>query len=468
MSRVSLRKILQILIGISFVAMVVWVWQGSSHKPADFVTEFQSAYDVEAKENGTTKEFTLVARESELEITENQSTKIWSYNGSVPGPELRIIKGDTLKVTFRNNLSQPTTIHWHGVRVPNAMDGVPGVTQDPILPGEEFVYEFTPKDAGTFWYHPHVRGSEQVERGLYGTLIVEDPDDPVYAVDQILVIDDWRLLDDGTIDPRFNTRHDLMHDGRWGSTITVNGKQGYAMQVRPGERLRLRLLNTSNGRIYKLGFGGLKANVIAVDGMKVGETFSAESFELAPGNRLDVDIVIPDSNTEKNFRITDTFTRKSVNLVNLSVKGNSVSGATFAVPVADHMPVWETAIQAPITQEYALNARRGGTYGIEWTINGKAYPETDPITLKAGEFNKLRFTNESARLHPMHLHGQFFKVVARNGKKVNEPYWRDTVLIHAKETVDIVLVPLDKGQWAMHCHILEHAEAGMMTVVNVQ
>jgi FtsP/CotA-like multicopper oxidase with cupredoxin domain len=141
----------------------------------------------------------------------------------------------------------------------------------------------------------------------------------------------------------------------------------------------------------------------------------------------------------------------------------------FDPPQANSFPNWdEEAYEAPIDKEYLLNARRGGQFGIEWTINGKAYPDYDPFSLNYGVFNKIRLTNQSARLHPMHLHGQFFQVIARNGQPVDEPYWRDTVLVHSRETIDIAMVPLDKGKWANHCHILEHAEAGMMTVVEVK
>jgi len=162
-------------------------------------------------------EFDIVAAPSSVPLLDGRTIDAWSYNGHVPGPTLRVRVGDTLRVRFTNRLPQPTTIHWHGVRVPNAMDGVPGVTQRPVEPGETFVYEFAPKDAGTFWFHPHVRSSEQVERGLYGVLIVEDREPPPFSRDELWVLDDVLLGPDGQIAPEFNTRHDLAHDGRWGT-----------------------------------------------------------------------------------------------------------------------------------------------------------------------------------------------------------------------------------------------------------
>lgn len=425
-------------------------------------------YPESIQATGEIKEINLVAQKTTISLGQNSSSDVWSYNGQVPGPEIRLTKGETLKINFTNNLPQPTTIHFHGIRVPNAMDGVPGVTQEPIQPGEQFTYEFTPKDAGTFWYHPHVRGSEQVERGLYGVIVVEDPNEPTYDQDQVLVLDDWRLTENGQLDERFNTGHDLMHDGRWGNFITVNGLSNYELQAKAGERLRLRLVNTSNARVYKLGFGDLEAQGFSVDGMLAKEPFTAQGFELAPGNRIDVDVFIPQLSRSKPYVIRDTFTRQPNTLATITLDGNVDTIKDVQTPTAKIFPDWTSNTKKIIDEEYRLNARRGGPFGIEWTINDKAYPDYDQITLKKGEYNVIRFTNESARLHPMHLHGQFFKVLARNGQQVDEPYLRDTVLIKSKETVDIGLMPLDEGVWASHCHALEHAEAGMMTVVEVK
>lgn len=429
--------------------------------------EATQGYPENIEKTGTLKEINLIAKETEVTIAD-RALKVWSYNGQVPGPEIYINKGDTLKINFTNELPQDTTIHFHGIRVPNAMDGVPGVTQDAIKPGDTFVYEFTPKDAGTFWYHPHVRGSEQVERGLYGIIVVKDPTEPSFDQDKVIVLDDWRLDQTGQINPVFNSGHDLMHDGRWGNLITVNEQTIFTLITKGGERLRLRFVNTSNARVYKLDFGELNAQGFAVDGMLAKNPFSAQGFEVAPGNRLDVDITIPQASTVRPYIIRDTFTKQPNNLIEINVEGSASTQQTFKTPQAELFPNWTSLANVKVAKEYRLNARRGGMFGIEWTINEKAYPDYDPITLKKGEFNLIRFANESYRLHPMHLHGQFFQVLARNGQRVTEPYLRDTVLVKSQETVDVGLVPLDTGVWANHCHALEHAEAGMMTVVEVK
>ena len=432
---------------------------------AAFEAELLQAYPAKAPKATETTKIELRAAPTEVPQFDGRPLSVWAYNGQVPGPVLRVRLGDELEVHFENQLPQPTTIHWHGVRVPNAMDGVPGVTQDPIERGDSFTYRFTPKDAGTFWFHPHVRTSEQVERGLYGVLIVDDAEPLPYSRDEVWVLDDWRLGPDGEIDPRFVTRHDLAHDGRWGQVVTVNGDREQVLEVRPGERIRLRLANTSNGRVFRPDLGALDANIIAMDGMYTAEPLPAKGLELAPGNRVDLDITLP--REPALFTITDRFTRRPFTLAKIQVRGEPVETPVFDPPRNPRVPTWKGAQDLPVDHTYELNARRGGPHGIQWTINGEVWGEHTATQLPAERWVKLRFKNASARLHPMHIHGQFFRVLARNGKPAAEPYFRDTVLLHARETIDVGMVPLDWGHWMMHCHILEHAEAGMMTEVVV-
>ncbi|MDH5596489.1 MAG: multicopper oxidase family protein [Candidatus Peregrinibacteria bacterium] len=431
---------------------------------ASMVDEFNEAYPEAAPASGSVREFDLTASESEILLPSGVSEKLFTYNGQSPGPVLRVKLGETLKINFKNQLPQDTTVHFHGVRVPNAMDGVPGVNQEPVEPGGSFTYEFTPKDAGTFWFHPHVRTSEQMEKGLYGVLIVEEENPPAYTRDIVWVLDDWRLNEDGTLNMNFNTGHDLMHDGRWGNAITVNGSASETLNIKQGERIRLRLINAANGRIFRPVFPGLSPTVIAIDGMPVASPFPYSSFSLAPGNRLDLDIIVGDAAGE--IVVSDQFTRYTNNLGTLVVGDEVVETPAFPL-TKSYVPAWVNAGTLPADQELLLNARRGGTYGIEWTINDQAWGASSPIKLEYGEFQKLRIQNLSGRLHPMHLHGQFFRVLSRNGVPQNELYWQDTVLISSKETVEIGIIPLDKGSWATHCHILEHAEAGMMTTLEV-
>ena len=439
----------------------------SSHPDELFERQLAEAYPSDAPDVTGTREFELRAAPATTPLFDGRLLDVWAYNGQVPGPILRVRLGEEVVVRLQNDLPQPTTIHWHGVRVPNAMDGVPGVTQDAIPPGGSFTYRFVPKDAGTFWFHPHVRGAEQVERGLYGVLVVDDAESLPYDRDEVWVLDDWRLGPDGQLDPRFVTRHDLAHDGRWGQVVTVNGDAAQQLSVRPGERLRLRLVNTSNGRVYRPDFGALAPRVVAVDGMYTARPLPLEGFELAPGNRLDLDIVIPASAPVGAYTVTDRFTRRPSTLATIRVRGEPVETPSFDPPSNPKVPAWDGAADRPVDVTYVLNARRGGEHGIQWTINGRPWGEHQVTELEAGRWVRVRFRNDSGRLHPMHIHGQFFEVIARNGEPVATPYFRDTVLLHGRETLDVGMVPVDWGRWMMHCHILEHAESGMMTEVQV-
>lgn len=415
--------------------------------------------------------FDIEAAPVVVSLIDGTTTTVWSYNGTVPGPELRVDLGDTIQIRFTNNLPQETTIHFHGIRVPNDMDGVPGVTQEPIEPGDTFVYEFTPSDAGTYWYHPHVRSAEQVERGLYGTIVVIDPEDGELKQDMVMVLDDWRLTEDAEVYPKFVTGHDISHDGRWGNVVTVNGSRSEVVQAAPGETMRLRFVNTANARIFSLDFGELDTEAIAFDGIASRDEFDPEPVELSPGNRMDVLLTVPkDTKVDEVFTVYDTFTRQAIPLFRIEVVDTLVDDLlvdTGNVRMNASIPSWEDAMSLTPDVIYRLNAERGGPYGISWTINGSAFPDGETVTLENGKFHKLRFVNESARLHPMHLHGQFFKVLARDGVPVDEPFMRDTVLLYGRETVDVGIVPLDSGTWASHCHILEHAEAGMMSLFEV-
>ena len=258
------------------------------------VDELAGALPREAVASGVVRTFDLVAAPAKVTVGEGRTLDVWAYNGTVPGPTFRVRLGETLRVRFKNELPQPTTVHWHGVRVPNGMDGVPGLTQPAVQPGGSFTYEFTPKDAGTFWFHPHVRSSEQVARGLYGVLVVEDREPPPYTRDVVWVLDDWLLGEDGQIFPEFNTPHDLAHDGRWGNLVTVNSRTDTLLPARSGDRIRLRLLNSANGRVFAPELAPadahVDAQVIAVDGTYLRAPVPLAGFEVAPGNRLDLDV----------------------------------------------------------------------------------------------------------------------------------------------------------------------------------
>ena len=431
---------------------------------------------------GKVHEYRLVAAPTPQSLSEGTETNLWTYNGATPGPEIRITHGDTVRVTLENNLDESTSIHWHGIRVPHAMDGVPNLTQAAVEPGETFVYEFTPPDAGTYWYHSHQRGSEQLARGLYGALVIEDPSEPAYPIDAVWLVDDWRVDESGTLDPDFDSLDDAHHSGRWGELFTTNGSTQTRLEAAPGQRIRLRIVNTANARAIRPDFGGLSPVVIAMDGLPVDENFAAADIILAPGNRMDVDITIP-VDAQQDFVIGDHLTgSEPTEFGRIAVVGEPVETPDFSPPVSE-IPDWSSATAsdpehtitisfysefAEATSEQQNAMLDNEEFGdFNWLLNGNSWPDVETINATQGELQKIRIVNESGQMHPMHLHGQFFQLVSRNDEPVAEGHYRDTVLISAFETIEIVVAPYDLGTWLLHCHIQLHAEYGMAMLYDV-
>jgi FtsP/CotA-like multicopper oxidase with cupredoxin domain len=418
-------------------------------------------------------------------------TAVWSYNGAVPGPEIRVGQGERLRITVENQLDEETTVHWHGVRVPNAVDGVPHLTQRPIAPGETFVYAFEVPDAGTYWYHPHQRSSEQVGRGLYGPLIVEERE-PIQVDREVTwVLDDWRLLPDAQISDDFGGFMDASHNGRVGNTVTVNGRIKDSFAVRAGERVRLRLINAANARIFGLELEGHRPTVIALDGQPVEPHEPAgKRVVLGPAMRADL-ILDMGGEPGERFALTDTFYRDlEYRLLDLVYEdAPPLRAHPLDAPlrlVANTMP--EPDLAAAERHEVTFGGgMMGGMMmammdgrqtdmrammqrGMAWAINGVAATGhlMEPLlTLRRGRSYVLAMHNDTAWHHPMHLHGHAFRVIARDGEPTRYREWQDTVLMAPRERVEIAFVADNPGDWMFHCHILEHQAAGMMGVVRV-
>jgi FtsP/CotA-like multicopper oxidase with cupredoxin domain len=242
---------------------------------------------------GTSSDKTLVAAEGRARITPepHPQTGVWCYDGSVPGPEIRLRQGERLRVAVENRLSEDTTVHWHGLRIPNAMDGAPYVTQPPIQPEDTFTYEFTPPDAGTFWYHPHAHSAEQVGRGLMGALVIEEPQPLPVDCDVAWVLGDFRLNDDASIAGGFDNRMEMSMSGRIGNTVTINGRVLDRFPVRAGERIRLRLINAAPARIFGLEFKDHRPLVVAFDGQPV-EPHAPEGGRVVLGPAMRTDLIL--------------------------------------------------------------------------------------------------------------------------------------------------------------------------------
>ncbi|MEZ5707597.1 MAG: multicopper oxidase domain-containing protein [Burkholderiaceae bacterium] len=244
---------------------------------------------------------------------------VWAYGGEIPGPVLRYQRGDVVDLELDNALPEATTIHWHGMRLPNAMDGVPHLTQLPVEPGRRFRYRYALPDAGTFWYHPHLGTAEQVERGLAGVLVVEDDEPPAVDLDVAWLLDDWRLDSEGRVAEDFYNFMDVSHAGRLGQLLTVNGQLQPSLPLQTGQRLRLRLVNAANARILALELRGMRAWLIARDAVPTDEAIAWEGpLILGPGMRADV---IVDADAAGEFFLVDRFGRGERTLGSLNVSG---------------------------------------------------------------------------------------------------------------------------------------------------
>ena len=428
--------------------------------------------------------YTLRAAPARLSMlgAANPQTDLWVYNGRVPGPALRVRQGERLRVDVVNDLPEATTVHWHGLRLPNAMDGVPNVTQPPIAAGgSRFAYEFVCPDAGTFWYHPHLRGNVQVEMGLAGALIVEEP--VRLAVDRgvLWVLDDWRMLRDGQVSQDFASTRDAAHDGRIGNTVTINGALPDEFALEAGERIRLRLLNVANARIFALRFEGHAPTVIAQDGMPC-EPFVPDGrrIVLGPGMRADVILDGTGKPDERHRVIDDFLARQAYELVTIAYdprKRRRVSSAG-PVPRLAPNPVPEPDLGAAerhrIVFTGGMMGMMGGMPGMGgvWAINGRSATESDHshaplLALAHNRSHVLELVNDTAWWHPIHLHGHSFRIVSRNGTRDPRQPLVDTSLLPPRERAEIAFVADNPGDWMFHCHVLEHQASGMMATIRV-
>lgn len=412
-------------------------------------------------------------------------TQIWGFDGIAPGPEVRVTKGARVKRRIINDLPNPTSTHWHGIRIDNAMDGVAGLTQDAIRPGESFDYDFVAPDAGTYWYHAHNRSFEQVARGLQGALIVEEPEPIDIDREVVLILDDWRIdPETAQIADTFGAMHDLSHAGRLGNYITTNGVYNLAKTVKRHERLRLRLINASNARIFQLALDGLEGWIVAMDGMPLAVPLPVDgSFLLSSAQRVDL-IVDVTAEVGSAGHIVQLSRDESFSQVAFEVTGDGTRarrGTPQPLPPNAHaMPDLASARDIGLLMEGgAMGGMRGAMMGGRmssmrdmmqagnvWAFNGAVGGMDGPALaeLSRGETVRLKITNDTSFPHAMHLHGMHFHEIAPDGSL---GALRDTTLLDRGEVRDIAFVADNPGKWLLHCHMLSHAASGMLAWVNV-
>ena len=412
----------------------------------------------------TTKFYQLTASEFDWKISDQKTIKAWGFNNSFPGPVLRAHKGDTMVIKVKNNLNEPTIIHWHGIRLPASMDGTDSV-QKPIEPGDEFEYRFTVPDAGTFWYHSHQNETVQMERGMYGALIVEDNTDPVFDAEKVLMIDDVKL-DAGNQFKKGNRiqRWIERHDGRQGNTILINGKENPVITIHAGQTERWRFINASSARYIRLYFGGRTFKIIGTDGGLLEHPQEVTEVLMIPGERMDIGAG-PFAEGE-NFSIESlpynrtTFVKtKDVQLAGVIVDE--------AKPSVAHLPYNLREIETLAPQHAVINRKIEFAvdinlkHGVDFFVNGGMHHSDKPVNV--GELQVWEVSNTSLMDHPFHLHGYFFQVIEENGKAAAFKAWKDSYNLKPKSKIKIAWIPDNRpGMWMYHCHILEHHEAGMM------
>lgn len=402
----------------------------------------------------------------------------WCYDGQAPGPTYRVGAGDLVKVAVTNTLPEDTTVHWHGVRVPNAMDGVPGVTQDPIAPGGTFDYSFIAPDPGTYFFHSHV--GLQLDRAMAGVLVVEDPNDQTQADhDWVVVIDDWV---DGTgatpaeeleaLERRAETERTMMGSGLdlEYPHYVINGKLStdpVSFGAKPGERARIRLVNASADTTYRVALTDHVMTATHKDGVPCQPT-EVDCVLISMGERYDIEVTMGDG-LFRMLAVPEGKPGVAMALVRTSRSAGEawpddlpaelngrimISSQLQGLESVDNYDAGDDEQARDI--DVALSVRNGA---YSWLINGQAFAEADPVLLAEGETIRLTMTNRSHSLHPMHLHGHSFRV---NGLGS----WHDTLLLGEMGSATVQFKANNPGQWAFHCHNIYHAEAGMMTLLN--
>ena len=398
--------------------------------------------------------------------------------GAMP-PVLRMTRGKPFAARLVNGMDEPTTIHWHGVRVPNKMDGVPFMIQPYVYPGDHFDYAFTPPDAGTFWYHPHCNTLVQMGHGLTGVIMVENPNDPQFDAEVVLNLRDWRLGGDGQFIAPFRAR-DAARGGTFGTVRTANWQAGPQYDAPAGGLVRLRLAITDVTRIYSLRMHGAEAAVIAIDGNPVAQRFPLGLLQLGPGQRLDLAVRMPDEEGAV-VGLEDIRGTRPAMLATLRSVGSSLRRDLRDLPALEPNPVARVDTAAAEHIRLALSATAEqvaresvcGSIGYSfWAINkvpwsGDTPDPTAPLAeLKLGRSYVIDMENPTPRAHPIHLHGMSFTVLSSTAGPV-PPLVSDTYLIQPDEKVQLGFVADSPGDWLLHCHIIEHQKTGMTSYVRV-
>lgn len=440
--------------------------------------------------------------------------RLLAYNAQFPGPILKVKQGDSLKVDFKNNLDQPTTVHWHGIRVDNANDGVPDVTQPQVNSGKTYTYNLTFPDAGLYWYHPHMREDYQQELGMYGLIWVEPTDSNTFApvnTEAFVTVDDM-LISGNDVYPfdKEQINHTLM--GRFGNIMLVNGERDYALTANKGDIVRFALVNTANTRVFKLGLPGAKMKLVGGDSGGYYRDQWIENVTLSPSERAIIDVQFAKAGTYQLMHLgpdvqyvlgtitvsdTPTINDHTASFNNLLERSSQFAGLESYYDKSPdkelHLTIDMPGMMEDMQMHGMMMDHGMSGEGIEWedtmalmnqnstdkslqwlmkdTESGLENEKID-YTFNKGDKVKIRIFNDGNSMHPMqhpiHFHGNRFVVLAVNGVKNTNLVWKDTSLVPIGATVDILLDASNPGSWMAHCHIAEHLHDGMMFMYEVE
>lgn len=435
----------------------------------------------------------LIAQISYLEIEKGKYLPVWTFNNSVPGPQVEVTEGDIVTIHLKNQLKVPLALHVHGVVLPNDMDGVPGMTQDAIQPGESFTYTFKANHAGTYWYHSHQDSLNQIGKGLYGSFIVKKKQDAVSS-DHTLVLDEWSDPNTTVPTSESNTLDMNSNMGAY-NLYTVNGRSGDSIEpivVHQGDHVRLRFIHAGN-MTQTLYIHSAAYRVTATDGQDINQPQLLKNglLVIAPGERYDIEFTADQAGIQWISMVGDSTFAQSVRLPIVIEKSDAQYTSTeinqliaaqkekiISTPDTNQPPLDLTTYGLPDKSEFALTSSFDREYTLDldmgvidgkmsYTINKEAYPHVSQLTVKTGDTVKITLINESKNEdHPMHLHGHSFEVLSKNGQALTgSPLWKDTINVRPGDTYVIAFRADNPGMWMVHCHELHHASMGMMADV---
>ncbi|WP_394252892.1 multicopper oxidase domain-containing protein [Vibrio profundi] len=422
--------------------------------------------------------YDLTAEPASAEIVPGFSTNVLGFNGQIPAPTIRCRQGEKVTIRFTNRLNEPTTIHWHGLRIPIGMDGVPFLSQPPIMPGETFIYEFTPPDAGTFWYHPHVNSIVQLGMGLVGVIIVEESTPVIFDEEHELVLKHWHLDQQGNwkdlMIPRYSAR--MGTPGEWGA---VNGVHHPQYELKARATTRLRIANVDNTITYPIAVEGAEAWIVAIDGNPVATPRLLTQHKIGPGMRVDLALIAPEPGSVVTIQqMKGKFPFKLCEFVCI----DSTLPQSPTLPKLPLNPVPNLDLDNAIELDFVFEwegavtpaSKSGKATPKFWLMNKRAWEGMskdnipEPLAkLDLGKTYIFDLRNVTQYHHPIHLHGHTFTVLEMDGKILEEPFHTDTVLLGKNGRAKAAFVADNPGRWMYHCHVIEHMKTGLMGYVEV-